>query len=132
MGRIREIHQILYTIIHIFLSPNNPIVSKLAGRYQIIRELSGGTFAVTYLAQDDMQPSKPFCVVKQLRPIYTDAQVLGLFEKEAVILEKLGKHPPGLCSPLYSCPSALCALDSLHFPMVTEWSDQKYFSRFWE
>jgi formylglycine-generating enzyme required for sulfatase activity len=68
-------------------------VSKLAGRYQIIRELGGGTFAVTYLAQDDMQPSKPFCVVKQLRPIYTDAQVLGLFEKEAVILEKLGKHP---------------------------------------
>nr|WP_254445362.1 bifunctional serine/threonine-protein kinase/formylglycine-generating enzyme family protein [Anabaena sp. UHCC 0204] len=65
----------------------------MAGRYQIIRELGGGTFAVTYLAQDDMQPSKPFCVVKQLRPIYTDAQVLGLFEKEAVILEKLGKHP---------------------------------------
>ena len=104
MGRITRISlcnleyytyhsSILYTIIHIFLSPNNPIVSKLAGRYQIIRELSGGTFAVTYLAQDDMQPSKPFCVVKQLRPIYTDAQVLGLFEKEAVILEKLGKHP---------------------------------------
>ena len=93
MGRIREIHQILYTIIHIFLSTNNPIVSKLAGRYQIIQELGGGTFAVTYLAQDDMQPSKPFCVVKQLRPIYTNAQVLGLFEKEAVILEKLGKHP---------------------------------------
>jgi formylglycine-generating enzyme required for sulfatase activity/predicted Ser/Thr protein kinase len=68
-------------------------VTKLAGRYQIIRELGGGTFAVTYLAQDDMQPSKPFCVVKQLRPIYTNAQVLGLFEKEAVILEKLGKHP---------------------------------------
>ncbi|WP_016952026.1 bifunctional serine/threonine-protein kinase/formylglycine-generating enzyme family protein [Anabaena sp. PCC 7108] len=68
-------------------------MTKLAGRYQIIRELGGGTFAVTYLAQDDMQPSKPFCVVKQLRPIYTDAQVLGLFEKEAVILEKLGKHP---------------------------------------
>ena len=68
-------------------------MTKLAGGYQIIRELGGGTFAVTYLAQDDMQPSKPFCVVKQLRPIYTDAQILGLFEKEAVILEKLGKHP---------------------------------------
>jgi len=93
LGRIREIHQILYTIIHIFLSTNGTIVTKLAGRYQIIQELGGGAFAVTYLAKDDMQPSKPFCVVKQLRPIYTNAQVLGLFEKEAVILEKLGIHP---------------------------------------
>ena len=40
--------------------------------------------------------------------------------------------PPGLCSTLYSCPFALCALGSLHFPSVTEWSDQKYFSRFQE
>jgi formylglycine-generating enzyme required for sulfatase activity len=40
-----------------------------------------------------MQPSKPLCVVKQLRPNQTHPRVIDFFNKEAAILEKLGKHP---------------------------------------
>ncbi|MDJ0801104.1 MAG: bifunctional serine/threonine-protein kinase/formylglycine-generating enzyme family protein [Calothrix sp. MO_167.B12] len=65
----------------------------LAGRYEIIRQLGGGGFAITYLAKDTMQPSQPVCVVKQLRPNHTHARIIDFFEKEAAILERLGKHP---------------------------------------
>ncbi|AFZ00791.1 bifunctional serine/threonine-protein kinase/formylglycine-generating enzyme family protein [Calothrix sp. PCC 6303] len=65
----------------------------LAGRYEIIKVLGGGGFAVAFLAQDNLQPSKPLCVVKQLRPNQTHPRVIEFFEKEAAILERLGKHP---------------------------------------
>jgi formylglycine-generating enzyme required for sulfatase activity len=65
----------------------------LAGRYEIVRQLGGGGFAITYLARDNMQPSKPLCVVKQLYPHQSHALVIKFFEKEAAILERLGKHP---------------------------------------
>ncbi|UKO96519.1 SUMF1/EgtB/PvdO family nonheme iron enzyme [Nostoc sp. UHCC 0870] len=68
-------------------------MNTLAGRYEIIRLLGGGGFAVTYLARDNLQPSKPLCVVKQLRPNQTEPRVIEFFEKEAAILERLGKHP---------------------------------------
>ncbi|MBD2292113.1 protein kinase [Anabaena sphaerica FACHB-251] len=60
----------------------------------MIRELGKGSFAVTYLAKDHYLPSQPLCVVKQLHTIHKNNQsVLKLFEKEAIVLEKLGKHP---------------------------------------
>lgn len=65
----------------------------LAGRYEITRKLGGGGFAITYVARDFLQPSNPWCVVKQLRPNQTHPQVVDCFEKEAAILRKLGKHP---------------------------------------
>nr|MDJ0677564.1 serine/threonine-protein kinase [Calothrix sp. MO_167.B42] len=65
----------------------------LAGRYQIIRKLGEGGFGFTFLAKDILQPSKPNCVVKQLRPHYIHPRIIKFFEKEAAILEKLGKHP---------------------------------------
>jgi serine/threonine protein kinase len=68
-------------------------LNTLAGRYEIIKLLGGGGFAVTYLARDNYQPSKPLCVVKQLRPNQTQSRVIEFFEKEAAILERLGKHP---------------------------------------
>ncbi len=68
-------------------------MTTLGGRYEIIRELGGGGFAITYLAKDHYQPSKPQCVVKQLRPNQNHPRVIEFFEKEAAILEKLGKHP---------------------------------------
>ncbi|WP_427160950.1 SUMF1/EgtB/PvdO family nonheme iron enzyme [Aliinostoc sp. HNIBRCY26] len=68
-------------------------MNTLAGRYEIIKLLGGGGFAVTYLARDNFQPSKPLCVVKQLRPNQTQSRVIEFFEKEAAILERLGKHP---------------------------------------
>ncbi|BAY13253.1 bifunctional serine/threonine-protein kinase/formylglycine-generating enzyme family protein [Calothrix sp. NIES-2098] len=69
------------------------ILNTLAGRYEIIRQLGGGGFAVTFLARDILQPSKPLCVVKQLRPNQSHPRVVEFFEKEAAILEKLGQHP---------------------------------------
>ncbi|UKO97502.1 bifunctional serine/threonine-protein kinase/formylglycine-generating enzyme family protein [Nostoc sp. UHCC 0870] len=68
-------------------------MNTLAGRYEIIKLLGGGGFAVTYLARDNYQPSKPLCVVKQLRPNQTQSRVIEFFEKEAAILERLGKNP---------------------------------------
>jgi eukaryotic-like serine/threonine-protein kinase len=69
------------------------ILNTLAGRYKMIRQLGGGGFAVTFLARDILQPSKPLCVVKQLRPNQSHPRVVEFFEKEAAILERLGKHP---------------------------------------
>jgi eukaryotic-like serine/threonine-protein kinase len=69
------------------------LVDILAGRYEIIKVLGGGGFAVAFLAQDNLQPSKPLCVVKQLRPNQTHPRVIEFFEKEAAILERLGKNP---------------------------------------
>ncbi len=68
-------------------------MSRLAGRYEIVRQLGGGGFAITFLARDDLQPSKPLCVVKQLRPNHTHPRIVEFFKKEAAILERLGKHP---------------------------------------
>ena len=69
------------------------IVTILARRYEIIDQLGGGGFALTFLAKDIMQPSKPLCVVKQLRPNQTHPRIIEFFNQEAVILERLGKHP---------------------------------------
>ncbi|AFY58365.1 hypothetical protein Riv7116_6004 [Rivularia sp. PCC 7116] len=68
------------------------MVTTLVGRYEVTETLGGGGFAITYLARDIMQPSKPLCVVKQLRPNQTHPRVIDFFNKEAAILEKLGKH----------------------------------------
>lgn len=68
-------------------------MTTLVGRYEVTETLGGGGFAITYLAKDIMQPSKPLCVVKQLRPNQTHPRVIDFFSKEAAILEKLGKHP---------------------------------------
>ena len=67
-------------------------MTTLAGRYEVKEILGGGGFAITYLARDTMQPSKPLCVVKQLRPNQTGSRVIDFFNQEATILEKLGKH----------------------------------------
>ncbi|RCJ24700.1 hypothetical protein A6770_03315 [Nostoc minutum NIES-26] len=65
----------------------------LDGRYKILKKLGEGSFGETYLARDEKRPSKPLCVVKQLKPKHNHPKVLELFEQEAVILEKLGEHP---------------------------------------
>jgi CHASE2 domain-containing sensor protein/tRNA A-37 threonylcarbamoyl transferase component Bud32 len=69
----------------------------LSGRYDIQNVLGAGGFGLTYLAQDTQRPGTPTCVVKHLKPARRDEKFLGvarrLFETEAEILEKLGKHP---------------------------------------
>ncbi len=67
-------------------------MDMLVGRYEIIRELGGGGFAITFLAKDYLQPSQPLCVVKQLRPERTEPRIVEFFETEATVLEKLGKY----------------------------------------
>ncbi|WP_265263926.1 serine/threonine-protein kinase [Spirulina subsalsa] len=68
----------------------------LDNRYQIERTLGRGGFGETFLAKDTKMPSQPICVVKQLKPLIHQSQVYQLvqdrFQKEAAILEKLGKE----------------------------------------
>lgn len=76
--------------------------SLLQGRYQILQPLSQGGFGQTYLAADTQRPQHPQCVVKQLQvqPASPGASISPavlakakqLFDQEAEILEKLGKH----------------------------------------
>ena len=65
----------------------------LAGRYYIKSQLGGGGFAITYLAEDRLNLTKPRRVVKQLMFPNTDPANLKiarrLFEAEAKVLEEL-------------------------------------------
>lgn len=71
----------------------NPL---LGGRYQVIRQLGGGGFGQTFLAEDQHLPGRPFCVIKHLRPKADQPETLAaaqrLFELEAAVLHKLGHH----------------------------------------
>ncbi|KST66570.1 serine/threonine-protein kinase [Mastigocoleus testarum] len=71
----------------------NKILNK---RYKIVRKLGEGGFGETFIAQDTHLPSKPQCVIKKLKTQSTDSFTLEtakrLFDTEAKVLEKLGKH----------------------------------------
>jgi serine/threonine protein kinase len=67
------------------------------GRYEVIQSLSAGGFGITFLAKDLRRPGQPRCVVKQLRPqrdfdANTWQVARRLFDQEAAILERLGRH----------------------------------------
>lgn len=68
----------------------------LGGRYQIVEQIGGGAFSITFLALDMQRPRNPKCVVKQFKPMFTDPYTLRegrrLFDKEAEMLEILGSH----------------------------------------
>jgi serine/threonine protein kinase, bacterial len=69
----------------------------LGGRYRVISTLASGGFGQTYVAADTHRPGSPRCVVKQLKPLNTNEEVLKqarrLFAIEAETLERLGHHP---------------------------------------
>ncbi len=84
-------------------SQENPTVEPtsksgitLGGRYQVLKVLGSGGFGRTFLAEDQQRPGKPTCVVKQLRPKFSDPNLLDnarrLFNVEAETLEQLGRH----------------------------------------
>ncbi len=67
------------------------------GRYEVIQALSEGGFGITFLAKDLRRPGQPRCVVKQLKPerkfsAETWKVARRLFDQEAEILERLGRH----------------------------------------
>jgi len=92
----------------------------LDNRYRIIKQLGGGSFGQTYLAEDLKRPFKPTCVVKQLSPYSKDEFTLKtarrFFDLEAQSLEKLGTHS--------GIPTLLASFeDSKEFFLVQEFID---------
>lgn len=69
----------------------------LRDRYRVIQPLGQGGFGATFLANDQVLPGEPSCVIKQLRPSGTAPHILQmareLFEREAKTLGKIGNHP---------------------------------------
>jgi hypothetical protein len=66
----------------------------IKNQYVVLQKLGGGGFGDTYLTEDTHKPSRPHCVVKELRPITNNPHmynlVQGMFQREAVMLENLG------------------------------------------
>ncbi len=69
----------------------------LAQRYRSIKPLGQGGFGKTFLGIDQLLPSHPYCVIKQLyfqsQNAETNQKIIQLFEQEAQQLERLGIHP---------------------------------------
>ncbi len=65
-------------------------------RYQTIEVLGKGAFGHTFLAKDTKRPGNPICVVKQLKPSFSEPEFLKkareLFNREAESLHNLGEH----------------------------------------
>ncbi|MGK7874200.1 MAG: GUN4 domain-containing protein [Xenococcaceae cyanobacterium] len=65
-------------------------------RYRIIEDLGAGSFGQTYIAEDTKRPGNPRCVVKKFKHKSTDPNIFKeakrLFDLEAKVLEKLGRH----------------------------------------
>lgn len=68
----------------------------LVDRYRAINLLGQGGFGRTFLAIDELKPSKPRCVIKQFLPELKSKKAINkaaeLFEQEATRLDQLGKH----------------------------------------
>ncbi|KAI9133297.1 serine/threonine-protein kinase [Acaryochloris sp. CCMEE 5410] len=77
------------------LSCGMPLI--LIGRYLPSRLLAKGGFGAAYLACDRYTPGLRECVVKQFQPTGLGPNQMqmaqSLFQREAEVLEKLGRHP---------------------------------------
>lgn len=104
----------------------------LGKRYRIIKHLGAGGFGQTYLAEDQYLPGKPLCVVKQFQPQSDDPETLQtarrLFDQEAQILYKLGKHPriPKLLAHLEDDEDFYLVLEFMEgYPLSQELSSER-------
>lgn len=93
--------------------PQNPDTNKfcqncgsnlvLREHYRIIKPMGTGTFSRTFLAVDEDIPSKITCAIKQFSPVAEPGSSASknrdlekaseLFRREALQLDRLGKHP---------------------------------------
>ncbi len=87
--------------------PQNPANTKfcqscgarllLGDRYRAIKPIGQGGFGKTFLAEDEHKPSRKLCVIKQFFPQIQSTKhaqkAAELFRQEAVLLDKLGRHP---------------------------------------
>ena len=77
---------------------NSMLGQLLDHRYEITAVLAKGGFGQTYLARDTRRPGHPVCVVKQLIATIANSKpetlsvIHRLFNSEAEVLERLGKH----------------------------------------
>ena len=72
------------------------MIGRILGKqYHIVQTLCAGAFGQTYIAEDTRQFNLK-CVVKQFKPLTSTPETLGvakrLFEKEARLLYRLGRH----------------------------------------
>ncbi|HEY9827727.1 MAG TPA: serine/threonine-protein kinase, partial [Stenomitos sp.] len=70
--------------------------NKLAGRYRVLQKLGEGSFAETFVAEDEHLPDAFRCVIKKLKTGVEEESKLAiakrLFEAEARMLHQLGCH----------------------------------------
>ncbi|MCJ2542777.1 serine/threonine-protein kinase [Thermostichus vulcanus] len=68
----------------------------IRNRYRAFKRIGQGGFGSTFLVRDQDMPSKPWRVIKQLRPVENSPQIAKLseelFNREAQVLERLGEH----------------------------------------
>lgn len=68
----------------------------LGDRYRSVKLLGSGGFGRTFLAIDQLKPSKPSCVIKQFSPQGQGSnhdKAAELFQQEVIRLDELGHHP---------------------------------------
>lgn len=77
-------------------------MTLVSNRYRVVRGLGQGGFGTTSLVEDTQLPSGRRCVLKELMPVESSAEIHTIvqqrFEREAVILEELGNLTPQIPS----------------------------------